>query len=320
MFRWSRGWRALATTLLIWAQLAPARGADLLVVTTTEDLAAIAREVGGDRIEVESIARGTEDPHFVAAKPSYMVKLREADLFVQVGLDLEIGWVPLLLEGSRNRNIQPGNAGYVDASTGITALEVPAVATRAAGDVHPYGNPHYWLDPENGIAIARSVLDGLTRVDSPGRPAYEASYRSFEERLRARIAEWQDALRPLQGAHLVSYHRAWVYFEQRFGLRFVGELEPKPGIPPSPRHLAELSRRIEAGEVDALVHGPYYNPKPVVELGRRTGLPVVPLPLGVGGAPGVATYFDLFDYIVSALRRELGDRPLKKRAVGSPGP
>jgi ABC-type Zn uptake system ZnuABC Zn-binding protein ZnuA len=302
---WTRRCGA-AVAVLLGAQLAPARGAELLVVTTTEDLAAIAREVGGERVEVKSIARGTEDPHFIAAKPSYMLELRRADLFVQVGLELEIGWVPLLLEGSRNRSIQPGSAGYVDASEGIATLEVPTAATRAAGDVHPFGNPHYWLDPENGITIARSILAGLVRIDAAGRPAYEAAYRDFEERLRARIAEWQEELRPLRGTRLVSYHRAWAYFEQRFGLRFAGELEPKPGIPPSPRHLAELTRRIEAGEIDALVHGPYYNPKPVLELGRRTGLPVVALPLGVGGAPGVDTYFDLFDHIVTALRRSLG--------------
>jgi ABC-type Zn uptake system ZnuABC Zn-binding protein ZnuA len=297
--------RAPALLALLVCALARAGGAEVFVVTTTEDLAAIAREVGGDRVRAESIARGTEDPHFVAAKPSYMLKLRDADLFVQVGLELEIGWAPQLLEGSRNRRIQPGSPGYVDASQGVPPLEVPIAATRAAGDVHPFGNPHYWLDPENGIAIARSILDGLVRVDGAGAQVYEASFRSFEERLRARLAGWQEALRPLAGTPVVSYHRAWVYFERRFGIRFVAELEPKPGIPPSPRHLAELTELIEAGGARALVHGPYYNAKSMQELGRRTGLPVIALPLGVGGAPGVATYFDLFDHIVTTLVRSL---------------
>jgi len=290
------------------AVLAAPLAATVSVVTTTEDLAAIAREVGGDRVKVESIARGDEDPHFVNAKPSYMLKLRKADLWVEVGLELEIGWAPLLVQGARNGRIQRGSPGFVDASIGVRTLEVPTVATRAEGDVHPYGNPHYWLDPANGIVIARNIAEGLKRVDPAGREAYEANLRSFAERIQARMAQWQGDLAPYEGAKVVSYHRAWPYFEDRFGIRFVDELEPKPGIPPSPRHIARLTDRMKTEEIGVIVYGPYYNPKPVRELARRVGAEAVPLPLSVGGAQGVETYFDLFDHLVAQMKAGLSGR------------
>jgi zinc/manganese transport system substrate-binding protein len=267
--------KLLSVFVLVAFLVAPVEAQKRLsIVATTEDLAAIAREIAGDLANVSSIARGTEDPHFIQAKPSFMLDLRKADLFVVVGLDLEIGWAPLLQRGARNRRVQRGSVGYVDASAGVAALEVPLDPTRAEGDVHPYGNPHYWLDPRNGHIAARNITEGLVRVDPKNADAYRGALASFSGRLESAAGEWHRRLKPLEGVSLISYHRAWVYFEDAFGLRFVDELEPKPGIPPSPRHLSRVIERIGEGDVAALVHGPYYE---------------------------VETYFDLFDHLCGAL-------------------
>jgi ABC-type Zn uptake system ZnuABC Zn-binding protein ZnuA len=301
----------LAKTLprfLIALALASAAVAEVRVVTTTPTLAAVAREVGGARVRVESLCRPDQDPHALVAKPSDMLALRRADLFVQVGLDLELGWVPLLLQGARNRRVQPGAAGFVDASEGLVPLEVPAVVSRAEGDVHPHGNPHYWLDPANGELIARNVAAGLERVDPAGAAAYRAALEDFVERLRAAIPRWQDELASVREVEVVSYHRSWPYLEHRLGPRFIAELEPKPGIPPAPRHLAELQELVAARGVRAIVRAPHEPSSAVKRLAQRSGARELVLPTEPG-APGVGPgWFDLFDAIVEALATELAAR------------
>ncbi len=265
------------------------------VVTTTTDLAAIARAVGGDRVEVDSIAAGHQDPHFVDAKPSYLVQLKRADLFVQVGLELELGWAPNLLANSRNAAIQRGGAGFVDASEGIAPLQVPSAADRSAGDIHPYGNPHYWLDPENGRTIAANIAAGLERVDPAGAVAYRANLAAFAAGLDERLARWRELAAPLAGAPVVAYHNSWPYFERRFGFRVVGFVEPKPGIPPSGRYVAELAEAMRRDGVRVILMSTFYDQKTAELVARLAGAKVVTLANSVGGLPGTDDYFALFD-------------------------
>src|SRR5213594_3080471 len=228
----------LAVFIALFAANLPAHAQSKLnVVTTTEDLAAIAREVGGDRISVDSIAKGYQDPHFVEAKPSFILKLQKADVLVLVGRDLEIGWLPPLIQQSRNSKVQVGGEGYLDASLQARILEIPqGQITRAEGDVHPLGNPHYWLDPENGRIIAREIFDKLAEMRSGDSTYFAQRYDSFEQRINDAEKRWLAEMKPYAGRKIVTYHRSWPNFCERFGLVVVDYVEPKPGIPPTPRH------------------------------------------------------------------------------------
>ena len=218
----------------------------LNIITTTEDLAAIAREVGGDHITVDSIAKGYQDPHFVEAKPSFILKLQKADILILVGRDLEIGWLPPLIQQSRNSKVQVGADGYLDASLQARILEVPqGQITRAEGDVHPLGNPHYWLDPENGKIIAREIFDKLVRFRGNDRAYFESRLNDFVNRLNDAEKRWVAMLAPYKGTKVVTYHRSFPNFAERFGLNIVGYVEPKPGIPPTPQHTLELIQQIK---------------------------------------------------------------------------
>jgi len=280
--------------LLALAGATPGRAA-VEVVTTTTDLAAIAREVGGDRVRVTAIAAGYQDPHFVDAKPSYLLKLQRADLFVQVGLELEIGWAPTLLGNSRNAKILPGGVGFVDASQGITRLQVPSAADRSAGDIHAYGNPHYWLDPANGGIVAANIAAGLARVDPPGAAAYDAALAAFGNKLDAALHRWSAAAQPLAGVPVVAYHNSYVYLEQRFGFRVVGFVEPKPGIPPSGRYVAELAEEMRRQGVKVILMSTFYDQKTANLLAKLSGARVVTLANSVEGLPEVKDFFALFD-------------------------
>lgn len=293
-----------ATTLAVLA--VPAARAAVRVVTTTTDLAAIVREVGGDRVEVLSIAAGHQDPHFVDAKPSYLVKLQRADLFVQVGLELEAGWAPNLLANARNAKIQPGGPGFVDASEGIDRLQVPTTADRSQGDIHPYGNPHYWLDPANGRAIAANVAAGLARVDPANAAAYEAGRAAFVGRLDAAIARWAGLARPLAGLPVVAYHNSWPFLERRFGFRVVGFVEPKPGIPPSGRYVAELAESMKRDGVRLILMSTFYDQKTADLVARLSGAEVVTLANSVGGLPEATDYLALFDVNLERLLAAAG--------------
>jgi len=300
-----------AGLLFLSAGPVPAFAASKLkVVTATTDMAALAEEVGGDRVEVDSIARGYQDPHFVEAKPSFLLLLRRADLLIVVGLQLEIGWLPPLITQSGNPRIQVGASGYLDASQFAEILEIPTgTVTRAMGDVHPLGNPHYWLDPENGRRIARGIQTKLAEM-RPGDAAYfEARYQSFSQRLDQAEKGWDEAMKPFRGRKVVTYHRSWPNFAKRFGLNVVDYVEPRPGIPPSPSHTIELIQMMKRDNVKVILVEPYFDLKTPNSVARETGgLVVVGLP-SVGGEKEVTDYFKLFDYDINLLTRAFKSTP-----------
>ncbi len=293
--------------------LIPSARADtkpLSVVTTTEDLAAIAREVGGDRVRVTALCKGYQDPHFVDAKPSFMVLLKKAALFVQVGRDLEVGWAPGLLNGARNPRILPGAPGFVDASSKVQVIEVPQSVSRAQGDVHPYGNPHYWLDPANGAPMARAIRDGLVRVSPADAALFERRCTDFEKRLAAAITRWNAEARSLglSGRKIVTYHRSWSYFARAFALEVVDFVEPRPGIPPSPNHVQDLVTRMKKGDVALLIMEDFFDPRLPRKICGQTGVPLVVLPTSVAAEPAFKTYFDLFDRLLARIGPALKGR------------
>jgi zinc/manganese transport system substrate-binding protein len=274
--------------------------AALKVVTTTQDLESLTREVGGDKVTVESLAKGYQDPHFVEAKPSFILKLHSADLLVAVGRELEIGWLPPLINQSRNTRIQPNADRYLDASLTAKILEIPTgQITRAMGDVHPSGNPHYWLSPDNGRRIAQEIQKKLAEI-SPGDAAYFAQrYADFDRRLAEAEKRWHAAMAPYKGVKVATYHRSWPNFTDAFGLNVMGYVEPKPGIPPSPSHTLELIQEMKRQQVKIIMIEPYFDRKTPDAIARETGAQVIVLAPSVGGAPEVTDYFKLFDYDVN---------------------
>ena len=300
----------MLSMLLIAAGPAHAQG-KLTVVTTTEDLAAIAREVGGDRITVESIARGYQDPHFVEAKPSFILKLQKADLLIVVGRELELAWLPPLITQSRNAKIQVGGAGYLDASTQARILEIPqGQITRAMGDVHPAGNPHYWLDPENGKIVAREIADKLGELHPADRALFSQRAADFSNRISEAEKRWQAMLSPYKGLKVVTYHRSFPNFAERFGLNVIGYVEPRPGIPPTPQHTLDLINEMKAQNVKVVLVEPYFDLKTPNSIGRATGAEVLVMPPSVGGVKEITDYFKLFDYdlnLLAAALKKVGD-------------
>ena len=280
----------------------------LNVVATTEDLAAIAREVGGDKITVESIARGYQDPHFVEAKPSFILKLQKADLLIAVGRELEIGWLPPLVTQSRNRKIQVGAEGYLDASAKARILDIPTgQVTRAEGDVHPQGNPHYWLDPENGKIVARSIADKLSQLRPTDRPYFDQRSNDFTARVSEAEKRWLAAMAPYKGTKVVTYHRSFPNFADRFGLDVIGYVEPRPGIPPTPQHTLDLMTEMKRQNVKLVLVEPYFDLKTPKAIGRDTGAEVLVMPPSVGGVKEASDYLKLFDYdinlVIAALKK-----------------
>jgi len=280
---------------------APA-GAALKVMTTTSDLASLAAEVGGDKVAVESLAKGYQDPHFVEAKPSFVIKLHGADLLIAVGRELEIGWLPPLVTQGRNPNIQPGGAGYLDASQTVRILDIPTgQLTRAMGDVHPSGNPHYWLDPGNGKLIARAIEGKLSAMDGANAAYYRQREQDFERRLDAADARWKAALAQYKGVKLVTYHRSWPNFVDHFGFEVIGYVEPKPGIPPSPSHTIDLIQEMKRQNVKIILVEPYFDLKTPNSIAQNTGGQVVVLAPSVGAEKEITDYIKLFDYDVNLL-------------------
>ena len=272
------------------------------VVTTTEDLAALGREIGGNRVNVDSIARGYQDPHFVEPKPSFLLKLQKADLLAVVGLQLEIGWLPPLITQSRNSRIQVGAAGYLDLSNACSILEIPTgQITRAMGDVHPMGNPHYWLDPENGRRIAAAFEKRFSELQ-PADAAYFAQRRQdFDRRMTAAQQRWDARLAPFRGRKVITYHRSWPNFAAHFGLNVVDYVEPKPGIPPSPSHTLDLINLMKREGIKLILVEPYFDLRTPNSVADKTGGQVVVLLPSVGGVKQVQDYFQLFDYDVELL-------------------
>jgi zinc/manganese transport system substrate-binding protein len=281
---------------------APAQAKQLYVVTATTDMAALAQEVGGDKIKVESIAKGYQDPHFVEAKPSFLLKLRQADLLISVGLDLEIGWLPPLITQSGNSRIQPGGAGYLDASQFSEILEKPSgQVSRAEGDVHPLGNPHYWLDPDNGRRVAKGIATKLGEMDPSNAAYFQQRFQDFDKRLGEAEKRWDAQMAPYRGRKVVSYHKSWPNFAHHFGLNVVGYVEPRPGIPPSPQHTIELIGQMKRDGVKIIMVEPYFDLKTPNSIASATGGKVVVMLPSVGGEQQVGDYFKLFDYDIQLL-------------------
>ncbi len=278
----------------------------LKVVTATEDLASLTREVGGDRVDVTSIGKGYQDPHFVEPKPSFLLLLKNADLLEVVGMDLEIGWLPPLIEQSRNNNIRPGATGYLDVSQGVEILERPSVAVnRSMGDVHPYGNPHYWLDPANAVRIAIQVRNRLVQLHPADAGYFDQRLNTFKIRINEANKRWLAQMAPFRGAKIVDYHPSWPNFAKHFGLQIVGTVEPKPGIPPSPSHTLEIINLIKAQKIKVVLMEPYFDRKTPNSISEQTGAKVVVLYPSVGGKPGLDDYFKLFDYDINELVKAL---------------
>jgi ABC-type Zn uptake system ZnuABC Zn-binding protein ZnuA len=274
----------------------------LTVMTSTEDLAALSREVGGDRTTVEAIAKGYQDPHFVEPKPSFLLKLQKADLLAVVGLQLEIGWLPSLITQSRNSKIQIGSPGYLDVSSYCEILEIPrGVVTRAMGDVHPLGNPHYWLDPPNGRRIAKALQQKFSELRPADAGYFAQRYSDFDQRLKEAEKGWDQKMAPYHGRKVVTYHRSWPNFAKRFGLVVVDYVEPKPGIPPTPSHTLELINTMKRDNIKLILVEPYFDLRTPESIAQKTGGQVVVLMPSVGGVKAIKDYFQLFDYDVNLL-------------------
>jgi len=268
--------------------------AQLKVVTSTTDLYDIAKAVGGEKITATHIGEGYQDPHFIEAKPSFVLQLRNADVWAFVGLDLEIGWMPLLLQGARNPKLQPGQPGYVDASRVISVLDVArGNVDRSQGDVHPLGNPHYWLDPENGRRIAKLFQETFATLDPKNVSVYDANAKAFTQRRDAAERTWQADLAKIKGRPVVAWHTSWRYFAEYTGMNIVGFMEPKPGVPPSPAHLAGLIQTMKQAGAKVIIMEPFYGKKTADFVAGKTGAKVLVLAPSVGGAKGLDDYIRL---------------------------
>src|ERR1019366_1174266 len=282
----------------------------LNVITATTDLASLAQEVGGDKINVESMAKGYQDPHFVEAKPSFLLKLQRADLLVVVGLQLEIGWLPPLITQSGNSRIQVGANGYLDASQFAEILEIPQGSiTRAMGDVHPLGNPHYWLDPDNGRRVARGIAGKLGEMDPEDAAYFQQRDQDFERRLAEAGKKWQADMNPFHGRKVITYHNSAPNFAHHFGLNVVGFVEPRPGIPPTPSHTLDVINMMKRDHVKVIMVEPYFDRKTPDSIARESGGTVVEYLPSVGGVKEVTTYFQLFDYDIALLTKAFQANP-----------
>lgn len=300
--------KSIGTLLIVLFAAAGARpaGAAIHVVTSLQDFASIAEAIGGDHVEAESLAKGYQDPHFVDAKPSLILKLSRADLVIVAGLELEIGYLPPMLDQSRNPKIHSGAPGYLDVSAGCEILQRPSgQVTRAMGDVHPYGNPHYWTDPDNGRVIARAIAARLGELDPANKPAYASGLAAFEAKLTEKDRQWRARLAPFAGTSIVTFHDSWPNFAKHFQLTIAGQVEPKPGIPPTPTHTLEIINLIMSAKIRAIMVEPYFDMKAPQFIATKTGATLVVAYPSVGGLPEITDYFALFDRNVEALAKAL---------------
>ena len=303
--------RLIMVMVALSAITAVPSAAAVRVVATTEDLASLARDVGGDRVTVVALARGYQDPHFVDPKPSFILAVSRADLLIVVGRELEIGWLTPLLTSSRNAKIQPGGNGYLDASANVRILEIPTgQITRAMGDVHSQGNPHYWLDPGNGRRIAQTIKDKLSQLAPADRAYFDERYASFDKKLAAAENRWNALMATYKGTKIVTYHRSWPNFMERFGLNVIGYVEPKPGIPPTTSHIIELIDEMKTQGVKLIIVEPYFDHKASQAIAKQVGGEMLVLAPSVGGTKEATDYVALFDYnvntLVAALKRATG--------------
>jgi ABC-type Zn uptake system ZnuABC Zn-binding protein ZnuA len=293
--------RESAAALGILSLSATTALAQLKVVTSTTDLHDIAKAVGGDKITATHIGEGYEDPHFVQPKPSFILRLRDADVWAYVGLDLEIGWMPLLLSGARNSRINAGGSGHLNVSAAIPVLDANANVDRSQGDVHPLGNPHYWLDPANGKRIAALFRDKFSELDPASAASYRANHDAWVARLDAAAREWGPLLATLKDKPVVAWHTSWRYFADYTGLRIVGFVEPKPGVPPSASHLTSLIAAMKQTGAKAIIMEPFYDKRTAEKVARETGATVLVVPPSVGGQRGLDDYIGLLRHAITTV-------------------
>lgn len=279
--------------------------AKLNVVTTLPDFGALVREIGGANVDVTTLAKPTEDPHFVDARPSFVVALRNADVLIDGGAELEIGWLPPLLQNARNAKLEVGKPGRVQASQGIKLMGAPQQLTRAAGDVHALGNPHFCIDPIIAKTVAQHIAQSFIQLDQANTLTYETNEKKFENTINAKLQEWGAAMLPFKGQHVVAYHDSWPYFAHRFGVEIDVFLEPKPGIPPSPSHLAEVIQQMKAQKIKAVIVEPFHDRKIADKVASETGAKVVDFAQFPGGLPDTDTYVKLIDKLVANLAAAL---------------
>ena len=301
-----KAYKTVRLALIGIAAAASQATAQLRVVATTPDLASVAREIGGDRVNVVALAKPTEDPHFVDAKPSFIVTLNRADALIEGGAELELGWLPPLMENARNTKIAAGAPGHIVASEGIRLLEIPTSFDRSKGDIHSLGNPHFMVDPVSAKIVARNIASHLGQIDPKDAATFNSNLARFNSRIDSKLADWQKQLAPYRGAKIVTYHRDFIYLAQRFGLSIVDELEPKPGIAPSPSHLAQVILEMKRDNAKVILVQPFQNRKTAETVARQTGATVLDTPQQPGAVSGTTTYFDMVDNIVRQLARGLG--------------
>jgi len=271
------------------------------IVVTYPYIAALVGEIAKDRVEVTTLAKGDEDPHFVVPRPSFIGKLRQADLLIINGASLEIGFVPPLIRQANNPRIMPGAEGLIDLSQAVELIEKPDSVSRSEGDIHPEGNPHFITDWHNVPGLARAIADALVRADRSGDGAYQKNLDAFLARWKVKSAEWDKKAEPLKGKAIIQYHRLFDYFALRTGMKIVGELEPKPGIPPTSRHLEELIEANAAGTVYMVVTDPYHERKSAEGLAQKLSIPWAVLPQDVAAVPAAKDIFSLYDTLLASV-------------------
>jgi len=297
--------KSIFTFLSVLSLLTATALAKLNVVATTPDIASIAKEIGGDHIDLTTLAKPTEDPHFVDAKPSFIVKLNRADVLLEGGAELEIGWLPALLDQARNSKLS-GPPGHVKCSDGVQLLEVPSTLDRSKGDIHAAGNPHYLVDPVNAKIAAQHIADAFCALDAKSADTYRANLKKFTDALDAKLAEWQKIMAPYKGKQIVAYHNSWLYFGKHFGLVIDLFLEPKPGVPPTPTHLAEVITKMRSDNVHVIIVDPYLNRRTAETVAAKTSGTVVDVTQFPGGVKGTeGGYIQLLDYLVNSVSHAL---------------
>ena len=294
-------WLSIAVTAALLLACTPSF-AKVNVFACLPEWAALASEVGGDKVTVYQASNALQDPHRIEARPSLVARMRSADLAICTGAELEIGWLPVLQQTAGNQKVQPGQPGYIAAADFVDRLEVPTRLDRAEGDIHPAGNPHIQLDPHNVAKVGLVLTQRLEQIDAANAPYYQARSKDFQARWNQAIARWEKDAAPLRGMRIVPYHKDTVYLIKWLGLVEVMNVEPKPGIPPSAGHLSDLVARLKGGAADVISRSAYQDPKAVISLGEKTNLPVVELPYTVGGTPGAKDLFGLFDDSIARLK------------------
>jgi zinc/manganese transport system substrate-binding protein len=298
--------KVVLVALIAIGAIGSSASAQIRVVATTPDLASVAKEIGGDRVSVVALAKPTEDPHYVDAKPSHIVTLNRADALIEGGAELELGWLPPLLENSRNGKISAGAPGRIVASEGIRLIEIPTSFDRSKGDVHSLGNPHFMVDPVNVKIVARNIADHFSQIDPKSAATYRGNLARFNAKLDAKLADWQKQLAPYRGSRIVTYHKDFGYLADRFGLNIVDELEPKPGIAPSPAHLAQVIGKMKSTNAKVILVQPFQNRKTAETVARQTGAAVLDVSQQPGAGTNPPTYFGMMDNVVNTLAGGLG--------------